>query len=173
MRETRYRPYASAPNSRLYSADSSVPTCRCSVRDRRGRRSGRCGGVRSRVRGGAAARPCAEHRRYTAPDGDRDGSLVFTTDVTVSSGIRHVKVLAWPTDSPLADKELTTKDMAEAEPATCAPSGEDTVRCTYTVAVTGADAAEFPRGPWHVAVLARADDGSTTLDPKAARFTVG
>ncbi|MFG2176007.1 DUF5707 domain-containing protein [Streptomyces niveus] len=110
--------------------------------------------------------------RYTAPDGDRDGSLVFTTDVTASSGIRHVKVLAWPTDSPLAGKELTTKDMAEAEPATCAPSGEDTVRCTYTVAVTGADAAESPRGPWHVAVLARADDGSTTLDAKAARFTV-
>lgn len=47
------------------------------------------------------------------------------------------------------------------------------MRCTYTVAVTGADAAESPRGPWQVAVLARADDGSTTLDAKAARFTVG
>ncbi|MFD5893030.1 DUF5707 domain-containing protein [Streptomyces sp. NPDC060366] len=111
--------------------------------------------------------------RYTAPDGDRDGSLVFTTDATASSGVSDVKVLAWPADSSFTKKELTTKDMATAEPAKCEPSGEDTVRCTYTLAVTGADAAESPRGLWHVAVLARAGDDSTTLDTKAARFTVG
>ncbi|WP_329037825.1 DUF5707 domain-containing protein [Streptomyces sp. NBC_01725] len=111
--------------------------------------------------------------RYTAPDGDRDGALVFTTEATASSGVKDVRVLAWPADSPFAGKELTAKDMATAEPAVCEPSGEDTARCTYTVAVTAADAAESPRGLWHVAVLARAGDGSTTLHPKATRFNVG
>ncbi|MFD3482190.1 DUF5707 domain-containing protein [Streptomyces sp. NPDC058665] len=119
--------------------------------------------------------PTLEHStaRYTAPHGDRDGSLVFTTDATASSGVTDVKVLAWPADSSFAEKDLTVKEMAAAEPATCEPSGGDTVRCTYSVAITGADAAESPRGLWHVAVLARAGDGSTTLDTKATRFTVG
>lgn len=111
--------------------------------------------------------------RYTAPDGDRDGSLVFTTDVTASSGVTGARVLAWPADSSFSDREPTAKDMAAVEPAKCRPSGEDTVRCVYTVPVTRADAQDSPRGVWHVAVLARAADGSTQLDAKAADFTVG
>ncbi|MCX4737062.1 DUF5707 domain-containing protein [Streptomyces antibioticus] len=110
--------------------------------------------------------------RYTAPDGDREGSLSFVTDVTAGSGVQSVKVLAWPEDSSLAEKELTPSDMAAAEPADCTPSGKDTVRCSYTVQVTGADAASSPRGRWHVAVLATAQDGTSTLDPEAAGFTV-
>lgn len=50
--------------------------------------------------------------------------------------------------------------------------GEDTVRCTYTATVTRADAEASPHGLWHVAVLATAKDGETTLDTKAADFTV-
>lgn len=38
--------------------------------------------------------------RYTAPDGDRNGSLSFVTDVTAPSGVKSVKVLAWPANSP-------------------------------------------------------------------------
>ncbi|WP_046508323.1 DUF5707 domain-containing protein [Streptomyces odonnellii] len=110
--------------------------------------------------------------RYTAPDGDRDGSLVFATDVTASSGVKSVKVLAWPQESPFAEKELTAKDMAAVESAVCKPAGKDTVRCTYTVGVTAADAESSPRGAWHVAVLATAQDGTTTLDAEAADFTV-
>ncbi|WAU82020.1 DUF5707 domain-containing protein [Streptomyces sp. Qhu-G9] len=110
--------------------------------------------------------------RYTAPDGDRAGSLTFTTDVTASSDVKNVKVLAWPANSSFAKKRLTAKDMAAAESADCKPSGGDTERCTYTVAVTGADADGSPRGLWHVAVLATAEDGHTTLDTKAADFTV-
>ncbi|KUN74382.1 hypothetical protein AQJ46_02175 [Streptomyces canus] len=109
---------------------------------------------------------------YAAPDGDRSGSLTFTTDVTVSSGIKNVKVLAWPANSSFAKKALTAKDMAAAESAVCKPSGEDTVRCTYTAIVTRADAEASPHGLWHVAVLATAKDGETTLDTKAADFTV-
>ncbi|MFE7210266.1 DUF5707 domain-containing protein [Streptomyces sp. NPDC001698] len=59
-----------------------------------------------------------------------------------------------------------------AEPAVCKPSGQDTVRCAYTAEVTGADAESSPRGAWHVAVLATAQDGTTTLDTEAADFTV-
>ncbi|MDX3847556.1 DUF5707 domain-containing protein [Streptomyces europaeiscabiei] len=110
--------------------------------------------------------------RYTAPEGDRNGSLTFVSDVTASSGVKSVKVLAWPASSSFAKKGLTAKDMAAVESAVCKPSGEDTVRCTYTVGVSSADAASSPRGVWHVAVLATAQDGTTTLDTEAADFTV-
>lgn len=62
--------------------------------------------------------------------------------------------------------------LRPAESATCEPSGHDTARCTYTVPVTATDADASPSGLWHVAVLATADDGSSTLDPEAADFTV-
>ncbi|CAM5495960.1 hypothetical protein SALBM311S_03372 [Streptomyces alboniger] len=110
--------------------------------------------------------------RYTAPHGDRDGSLTFVTDVTASSGVKSVKVLAWPEKSSFAKKELTAKDMAAAESAVCKPSGDDTVRCTYTTEVTGSDAESSPRGVWHIAVLATGKDGTTTLDTEAADFAV-
>jgi hypothetical protein len=111
--------------------------------------------------------------RYTAPDGDRSGSLTFTTDVTASSGVKNVKVLAWPANSSFAKKGLTAKDMAATESAVCKPSSGDTVRCTYKVAVTRDEADTSPRGQWHIAVLATANDGGTTLDTTAADFTVG
>lgn len=115
--------------------------------------------------------PAHSTARYTAPDGDRDGSLTFTTDVTASFDVKSVKVLAWPANSSFAKKGLTAKDMAAAEPAVCKPSGRDTERCTYKVTVTRADADGSPRGLWHVAVLTTAKDGDTTLDTKAADFT--
>ncbi|WP_371661385.1 DUF5707 domain-containing protein [Streptomyces sp. NBC_00280] len=109
---------------------------------------------------------------YAAPVGDRDGSLTFTTDVTASAGVKDVKVLAWPANSSFAKQGLTAKDMASVESAVCKPSGGDTVRCTYTVPVTRADAEASERGVWHVAVLATAKDGDTELVTKAADFTV-
>lgn len=110
--------------------------------------------------------------RYTAPDGDRAGSLAFTTDVTASSGIKSVKVLAWPAHSSFAKKGLTAKDMTTAESAVCTPLGGDTQRCTYKITVSRADVEGSPRGLWHVAVLATAKDGETTLKAKAADVTV-
>ncbi|MFI7299579.1 DUF5707 domain-containing protein [Streptomyces sp. NPDC050121] len=110
--------------------------------------------------------------RYAAPVGDRAGSLTFTTDVTMSSGVKNVKVLAWPANSSFAKKGLTAKDMASVESAVCKPSGEDTVRCTYTAAVTRADAEASERGVWHVAVLATSKGGETKLVTKAADFNV-
>ncbi|KUJ34925.1 DUF5707 domain-containing protein [Streptomyces sp. MI02-2A] len=109
---------------------------------------------------------------YTAPEGDGQGTFSFTTEVTASSGLRSLKVMAWPADSSLAKMEPTAKEMAGAEPATCEPAGADTVRCTYKTGVAGAEAAASPHGAWYVAVLATAKDGTTTLDDKAAAFTV-
>ncbi|MGQ4366138.1 DUF5707 domain-containing protein [Streptomyces sp. SAS_272] len=109
---------------------------------------------------------------YAAPAGDRAGSLTFTTDVTASSGVKSVKVLAWPANSDFAKKGLTAKDMASVESAVCKPSGGDTVHCTYKVPVTRDDAETSERGVWHVAVLATSKDGDTKLVAKAADFNV-
>jgi hypothetical protein len=116
--------------------------------------------------------PAHSTARYTAPDGDRDGSLTFATDVKTYSGVRSVKVLAWPQDSSFAKDRLTAKDMAHVEPAVCKPTTEDTVHCTYTTKVTASEAESSPRGVWHVAVLATAKDGTQTLNTEAADFTV-
>ncbi|MFJ8113196.1 DUF5707 domain-containing protein [Streptomyces sp. NPDC096132] len=165
-----------------------VPSYR-PVPRRRCRRPGGCRGLRSRLRRGPGAAlageqgpalageqgPALAHStaRYTAPDGERDGSLTFSTEVTASSGVKSLKVLAWPEKSALAAKQLTAKEMAEAEPARCEPAGGDTVRCVYTASVTAVEAASSPRGSWHVAALATAEDGTTTLDTEAVDFTVG
>ncbi|WP_460071147.1 DUF5707 domain-containing protein [Streptomyces sp. YKOK-I1] len=111
--------------------------------------------------------------RYSAPDGGRDGSFTFSTEVEASSGVKSLKVLAWPEKSSLAAKRPTAEEMRRAESARCTPAAADTVRCVYTVTVTDADAASFPRGSWHVAALATAVDGTTTLDTEAVDFTVG
>ncbi|MFD4503953.1 DUF5707 domain-containing protein [Streptomyces sp. NPDC058457] len=108
--------------------------------------------------------------RYTAPDGARDGSVSFTTEVTAPSGVKSLKVLAWPEKSEFAKKPLTAKDMALVESATCTPAGGHTVRCVYKDAVSAADVASSTHGTWHIAVLATAKDGHTTLDTKAADF---
>ncbi|MEU2772357.1 DUF5707 domain-containing protein [Streptomyces sp. NPDC007162] len=110
--------------------------------------------------------------RYTAPGKGHGGSLSFTTEVTAASGVRSLKVLAWPEKSELAHKLPTAREMAEVESATCTPAGGHTVRCGYRADVSAVDAASSPRGVWHVAVLATAKDGSTTLDHRAADFTV-
>jgi hypothetical protein len=133
---------------------------------------GGAGGFALAYAGDQSPAPAHSTARYTAPTADRDGSLTFTTEVTASSDVKSVKVLAWPANSSFATKGLTAKDMAAVESAVCKPSGGDSQRCTYKVPVTRADAEGSPRGQWHVAVLVTTEDGDTTLDTKAADFTV-
>ncbi|WP_333739250.1 DUF5707 domain-containing protein [Streptomyces sp. IBSBF 2806] len=83
-----------------------------------------------------------------------------------------VRVLAWPRNSSFADHGLTAKDMASAEPAVCKPFKKHTATCTYRIRTTAADVESSPRGVWHVAVLATARNGTTTLDTRAADFLV-
>ncbi|WP_046734657.1 DUF5707 domain-containing protein [Streptomyces humi] len=110
--------------------------------------------------------------RYTAPAGGHGGSFSFTTEVTASSGVQSLKVLAWPEKSEFAKKRLTAEEMTQVESATCTPAGAKTVRCVYRSPVSAADAASSAHGLWHVAVLATAKDGHTTFDTRAADFTL-
>ncbi|MYS34329.1 MULTISPECIES: DUF5707 domain-containing protein [unclassified Streptomyces] len=111
--------------------------------------------------------------RYSAPAGDREGSFTFTTDVKAASGVRSLKVLAWPAAGPFTKNPLTKKDLAGVDSATCKPAGEDTVHCTYKVTVSAAEAADSGTGRWYVATLATAGNGDTTFNDKTATFTVG
>jgi hypothetical protein len=110
--------------------------------------------------------------RYTAPTALRDGAVTFVTDVTASSGVKSLKVLAWPENGPFSKDKLTAKDMAEVESADCEDAKGDTVVCTYEVPVIAKDLAESPRGTWHIATLATAEDGTTTFADRAATVTV-
>ncbi|WP_191134045.1 DUF5707 domain-containing protein [Streptomyces sp. col6] len=111
--------------------------------------------------------------RYSAPAAEGEGSFTFTTDVRAVSGVRSLQVLAWPAAGPFTKNPLTEKDLVGADPATCKPAGEDTVRCTYKVTVSASEAAESGTGRWHVATLATADNGDTSFNDKTATFTVG
>ncbi|MFJ4694401.1 DUF5707 domain-containing protein [Streptomyces sp. NPDC088766] len=107
--------------------------------------------------------------RYVPPTGARAGSLTFTADVSDDSGVRGLKVLAWPASS---DLDPTEAEMRSVESATCRSTSADTSRCTYTLKVTQAEAAELAPGTWHVATLATAKDGDTTFAPRTSAFTV-
>ncbi|MFJ2241811.1 DUF5707 domain-containing protein [Streptomyces sp. NPDC087859] len=111
--------------------------------------------------------------RYTAPAAGHDGSLSFTTQITAPSGLKSLKVLAWPKGA-FADKPLTEKDMNNVESATCKPAGDDTQHCTYQVPVTTTDAAEATEAgqdTWYVATLATGKNGDTVFADKSATFT--
>ncbi|MFJ1745396.1 DUF5707 domain-containing protein [Streptomyces sp. NPDC088116] len=117
------------------------------------------------------AEPTVENgsARYVAPTATADGSVTFTAKVTDDSGVRSLKVLAWPKSS---DLKPTAEDMAHVESATCEKSTAETSRCTYTLAVGREEAADLPEGAWHISALATAEDGDTLFVPEAAAFDV-
>lgn len=97
------------------------------------------------------------------------GTLTFTTDASDDSGIRGVKVLAWPASSKL---DPTEKELRSAEAAACERTDDDTSRCTYTLSATKEEAATQPEGTWYVTTLTESVDDTTTFTPRAATFTV-
>lgn len=107
--------------------------------------------------------------RYVAPSGSAEGTLTFTADVRDDSGVSGLKVLAWPVSSKL---DPTEAELGDADGAKCRSSSAETSRCTYTLKVTKAEAAELPRGSWHVSALATAKDGGTAFVSRAAVFDV-
>ena len=107
--------------------------------------------------------------RYVPPSADLTGSLTFTADVSDDSGIRSLKVLAWPASSGL---DPTAKELRSVENATCRSTSDDTSRCTYILKVTKAEAAELAEGTWHISTLATAKDGDTKFTPRTSEFTV-
>ncbi|MFJ4963082.1 DUF5707 domain-containing protein [Streptomyces sp. NPDC088729] len=106
---------------------------------------------------------------YVAPSAGKAGSLTFTARVSDDSGVRGLKVIAWPASMSPAP---TAKEMADVDSAVCKAAGDGVARCAYTLKVTRAEAAELPKGTWRVTALATANDGGTAFVPKAAEFTV-
>ncbi len=119
----------------------------------------------------AATEPTLENNsaRYVAPTDDSAGTLAFTADVSDDSGIRGLKVLAWPAGSKL---DPTEAEMRFVDSATCESTSAETSRCTYTLQVTKEEAAELAKGTWHVSALATAKDGDTAFVSHAATFDV-
>ncbi|MEU1042196.1 DUF5707 domain-containing protein [Streptomyces sp. NPDC005551] len=107
--------------------------------------------------------------RYVAPSGGSSGSLIFTADVRDDSGVRGLKVVAWPASSKL---DPTEAELRHTDDATCRSTSADTARCTYTLKVTEKEAAELNRGTWYVSALATAKDEDTVFVPRAATFDV-
>ncbi|MFI1564908.1 DUF5707 domain-containing protein [Streptomyces sp. NPDC020490] len=105
--------------------------------------------------------------RYTAPSDGGAGSFSHTVDVGDDSGVRRLKVLAWPAGSKL---DPTEAELRSAESATCRRSSDETARCTYTLELTERQVAGLDKGTWYVSALATGRDGDTTFVPRAARF---
>ncbi len=123
--------------------------------------------------GFAVARPATEPAvrnasvRHVAPSAAAPGSITFTADVSDDSGVRDVRVLAWPARSKL---DPTEAELRHVDRATCRATTDTASRCTYTLAVTREEAAGLEKGTWHVSALATAEDGGTVFAPRAASF---
>jgi hypothetical protein len=119
----------------------------------------------------AATEPTLEHgsARYVAPSASGAGRFTFTVDVSDDSGIRGLKVLAWPASSKL---DPTEAELRSVESATCRSTSDETSRCTYTVRVAKKEAAKQAQGTWYVSALATAKDGDTAFVSRAATFAV-
>ncbi|WP_432123696.1 DUF5707 domain-containing protein [Streptomyces sp. C10-9-1] len=119
----------------------------------------------------ASTQPTLENgsARYVAPSDTRAGSLTYTVDVSDDSGVRDLKVLAWPASSKLDPTEV---ELRSAESATCRKTSDETTRCIYTLKVTKREAAALTQGTWYASALATAEDGDTTFVPRAATFDV-
>ncbi|MFI9584399.1 DUF5707 domain-containing protein [Streptomyces sp. NPDC052236] len=117
----------------------------------------------------APREPTLEHgsARYAAPSDGSAGSIAYTVDVSDDSGIRGLKVLAWPASSKL---DPTEAELRSVESAKCRSTSDETTRCTYTLKVTKREAADLAKGTWYVSALATAEDGGTTFVPRAATF---
>lgn len=108
-----------------------------------------------------------ESVHYVAPTGGRAGSLTFTAEAHDDSGVRGLKVLAWPASSEL---DPTKAEMRDVESATCRGTSDETARCVFSLKVTTEEAAALERGTWYVSTLATAKDGGTVFQPRAATF---
>ncbi|MFI8093924.1 DUF5707 domain-containing protein [Streptomyces sp. NPDC086080] len=106
---------------------------------------------------------------YAAPSQQGAGKLSYSAEVSDDSGVREVRVIAWPAASKL---DPTEAEMRYVDKAKCRSTSDETSRCTYTLKVTQQEAADLEKGTWNVSVLATAKDGDTTFVPRAASFDV-
>ena len=125
------------------------------------------GGIASAT---ASSEPTLERSsaRFVAPSDGAKGSLTFTTEAADDSGVKSLKVLAWPNDSEL---EPTAEELERAERATCESTGDETSKCTYTLPLSESEAEGMERGEWTVSALLTSEDGEKKFVPEAASFT--
>ncbi|WP_371667084.1 DUF5707 domain-containing protein [Streptomyces sp. NBC_00289] len=120
----------------------------------------------------AAARPTIDKATATSVvlGADSTESFTFTATASDDSGIKSVKVLAWPKSSKLDPKAAEMKDV---ESASCEATSKKTSVCTYSLPIEPSkESTTVPTGTWNMAVLVTAKDGDTTYSAKASTFTV-
>ncbi|MEU5792469.1 DUF5707 domain-containing protein [Streptomyces sp. NPDC047813] len=119
----------------------------------------------------APARPTISKAvaRYATSSAGGGASLTFTATVADNSGVKSLKVLAWPTSSGLAP---TADEMKAVESARCKAASATASVCTYTVKSSAGESAALPEGTWYVSALATAKDHDTAFAPKAATFAL-
>ncbi|MFG3257151.1 DUF5707 domain-containing protein [Streptomyces sp. NPDC048172] len=105
---------------------------------------------------------------FVAPSNGIDGAFTFTANTADDSGVRHLKVLAWPE----AGKKPTARDLAHADRARCKKIGQEKARCTYTLRVNEQEADGLTRGRWIISTLLTGRDGDTRFVPRAATVTL-
>ncbi|WP_411081884.1 DUF5707 domain-containing protein [Streptomyces sp. cmx-18-6] len=105
---------------------------------------------------------------YIAPTASKSGSLTFTARVTDDSGIRGLRVLAYP-DS--RKPRPTIKELIKADAAGCKVKSAKVSDCKYKRTITRAQAVKAP-GTWRIAVLVVAKDGGKTFLPSVSTFKV-
>lgn len=119
----------------------------------------------------ATTEPAVENgsAHYTAPAPASAGELGYSVDVSDDSGVRSLKVIAWPKSSKL---EPTAAELRYVDDAACSRTSDETSRCAYTLTVSKREAADLAVGTWYVSVLATAQDGDTEFVSRAATFEV-
>ncbi|MFI1410754.1 DUF5707 domain-containing protein [Streptomyces sp. NPDC020707] len=96
-------------------------------------------------------------------------SFTFTTDVRDASGVKGLKVIAWPASSKLDPTEAELRSVDSAE---CRSTSDETSRCTYTLKITEKEESGRDRGTWHISAPATAEDGDTGFVSRAASFEI-
>lgn len=120
---------------------------------------------------GAPSRPVVDNAsaRFVAPSKDAEGAFTFAADVADDSGVKSLKVLAWPNASGL---KVTAGEMERVESADCRRVDDERSTCTYTLRVTEREMAGLERGEWTTSVLLTARDGEKRFVPGAATVTL-
>ncbi|WP_242572672.1 DUF5707 domain-containing protein [Streptomyces sp. NP-1717] len=119
----------------------------------------------------APAKPVVDNAsaRFVVAPGGGEGVFTFAADVADDSGVKNLKVLAWPNASGL---DPTAEEMEYAEKADCERVDDEKSTCAYSLRVTERELAETGKGEWTVAALLTGRDGGKKFVPEAATVTL-
>ncbi|WP_329147464.1 DUF5707 domain-containing protein [Streptomyces niveus] len=107
--------------------------------------------------------------RFLPPSADTGGTFAFAADVADDSGVKSLKVLAWPNSS---DLKPTAEEMEHAENAVCERVDDEKSTCAYTLRISGQEARGMRKGDWTISVLLTARDGEKKFVPEATTINI-